>query len=425
MMMKRARTLAGRVAAGTVCGSVLLAPACAPGGSRVGDAPLGWEGATAADEERVWSMESLESVARWKTEEAPLFATVPDSMKETPPFLRALDSLGEAPPGVRQRYPAEGTFLPDGRVVLLYYVSEDLGADSILLHFVDPGSGEETFVPAPKGADDRFLEWVHFDLVTHDGSIILMGDNQPTLSGRRGEDIWVADYDGRFIASPSSTHFEGMLLGVFRDRSLAVLVDAGDTNAMILSSVMAFDPAGSGNHPADGRAGEVLVTTAMPRDPASASIRAPSGLPYPVHTTAVAGDTIWLMPTEKPELYAVDRSGNVVLKVEWEAGDRSIPPGMSDLVEGLERFPAALQLMVGADGLIYVERLVLVDGRPVRDEEWLVFSPAGELVARLDIGGRFPSFSVLAFGDGALVAVAEDEDTGLQRVEVYSFGKPG
>lgn len=403
-------TVVARVAAGTVCGSVLLAAACERGDSRVEDAPLGWEGSTGADEERVWSRESLESAARWRVEEEPLFELVPDSVEE-------------APTGRRQRYPAEATVLPDGRVVLVYYVGEELEPDSILLHMFDPASGEETLVPAPKGDDGQSLEWVHFDLVTRGGNMVLMGNNQPALSRRRGEDIWLADHEGRFIGPPSSTLIEGTLLGVFQDQSLAVMVESGETSTMILSSVVVIHPVRAGDDPADARAEEVLVTTAMPRDPGSASPRAPLWLVPPIFTSAMSGDTIWLMPTDKPELYAVDRSGNIVLKVEWEAGDRSIPPGAPDFWQGADRYPAARGITIGADGLIYVEPVTVLEGRLVRGLEWLVFSPAGDLVARLEVGRGFPSFNVLAFGDGALVAVVENEETGLNHVEVYRFSK--
>lgn len=360
----------------------------------------------------MWSRESLESAARWKVEEAPLFELVPDSVEEQ--F-----------PGAGQPYPSEATFLPDGRVVLYYYVGDYTASDSILLRILDPASGEETLVPAPKGDDGQSLMWVHFDLVSRDGGIILMGDNQPALSRRRGEDIWLADREGRFIGPPSSTHIEGTFFGAFSDQSLAVMVESGETNTMFLTSATVVHPVKAGDDPADARAEEVLVTTAMPREPARASGSAPSWIPRPAFTSAMSGDTVWLIPTEKPELYAVDRSGNVVLKVEWEAGDRSVPPGAPDFWEGADRFPAAAGLTAGADGLVYVEKYAVLEGRPVRDSEWLVFSPAGELVARLDVPGRFPSFRVLAFGDGALVATAWQEDTGLRHVVVYRFSKSG
>ena len=44
-------------------------------------------------------------------------------------------------------------------------------------------------------------------------------------------------------------------------------------------------------------------------------------------------------------------------------------------------------------------------------------------MGRLDVPGRFPSFRVLAFGDGVLVARARDEETGVQGVRVYRFSK--
>lgn len=393
-------------------GLILIASACDRGDSRVVDVPLGWDGATEADAVRKWSRKSVESVPRWKVEESPLVERVPHAVEA-------------ALTGTEQRYPSDATFLPDGRIVLYYYVSDYSEPDSILLRILDPESGEETRIPAPKGDNGRSLEWVHFDLATRDGCIVLMGDNQPALSRRQGEDIWWADGDGRFIGSPSSTHIEGTLLGVFRDQSLAVMGYSVMMDTMFLSPATVVYPVKAGHDPADARAEEVLVTTAMPRDRAGASRSAPSWIPRPAFTSGMSGDTIWLMPTERPELYAVDRSGNVVLKVEWDAGDRSIPPGAPEFWEGADRFPAAVSLMVGADGLIYIEKVAVLEGRPVRDAEWLVFSPAGELMARLDVGGRFPSFDVLAFGDGALVATVWDEDTSLTHVNVYRFRKSG
>ena len=92
-------------------------------------------------------------------------------------------------------------------------------------------------------------------------------------------------------------------------------------------------------------------------------------------------------------------------------------------MDAVERFPAAPGLKVGTDGLIYVERAFLLDGRPARGLEWLVFTPAGELVARLDVPGRFPDFLVMAFGDGSLVAKTRPAETGLSTVQVYRFRK--
>ena len=64
-------------------------------------------------------------------------------------------------------------------------------------------------------------------------------------------------------------------------------------------------------------------------------------------------------------------------------------------------------------------------GKAVRcgGPEWLVFGPAGELLARLDVPGRFPSTEVLAFGDGAVVARTRNEETGVQEIRVYAIRK--
>ena len=67
----------------------------------------------------------------------------------------------------------------------------------------------------------------------------------------------------------------------------------------------------------------------------------------------MAGDTIWIVPTERPELVAVARSGEVLLLVEWEAGDRTIPAEVG-IVRGVieERIgDSARQFVVDTWGL--------------------------------------------------------------------------
>ena len=403
------RTRDFRAVAAVGWGLVLTA-ACHGGDVRVGETPLGWGGTTEAREVRLWTAESLEAATRWRVGEEPVFELVPDSAENR--FT-----------GMEQRYASEATFMPDGRVFVLYALDNTIELDSLLLHIFDPASGEETRIPAPRGEEGQTLRWVHFDLALHDGNILLMGNNQPALSRRRGEDIWRVDRRGRFNTPPSHTNISGNLLGIFPDRSLVLTWPSGATDTTIVWSTTAVDPIEAGDDPSDSHGQEVLFTTAIPRDPTNAhEVTLPlAHLPY--RTAAVSGDTIWVVPTEKPELLAVHRSGSIVLRVEWDAGDRSIPAGAPPVWEGMDRFPATTDLMVGADGLIYIERVAVLEGRPMRGPEWLVFSPAGELVARLDAPGRFPSFDVLAFGDGALVARARDEETGLQEVRVYRFSK--
>ena len=391
-------------------GLVLAAAACDGRDVRVGEAPLGWGGTIEAREVRLWTAESLESAPRWRVGDEPVFEVVPDSVRVM---------FG----GMEQRYANAATFIPDGRVVVLYSLSGVLDPDSLLLHILDPASGEETRIPAPRGEEDQPLKWVHFQLAFHDGEILLMGDNQPPLSRRQGADVWRADEGGRFTGPPSHTDISGALLGIFPDGSLVLMGHSGTTDTTLVRSVTTVEPIEAGDDPSDSRGREQMFTTAVPRDPnipQAVSMRFAHQARY---TTGVSGDTIWIVPTEKPELLAVHRSGRILLKVEWDAGDRSVPAGAPPAWEGIDRFPATTDLHVGSDGLIYVERVAVREGRPMRGLEWLVFSPAGELMGRLDVPGRFPSFRVLAFGDGALVARARDEETGVQGVRVYRFSK--
>ena len=190
-----------------------------------------------------------------------------------------------------------------------------------------------------------------------------------------------------------------------------------------IGPVLLVEPVPEGMPLAQAGRPQPVFEVAVARDPAA---------DYPVHffwahdprwATAVAGDTIWTIPTERPELVGVHRSGEVLLKVEWEAGDRTIPADASDEVRkalrGLERFPAARRLLVGTSGLVHVQRVVWRGGRPHIGPEWLVFSPAGELVARLDIP---PRLDVLAFGPGSLVVKARSE-AGVVEIRVHMLKK--
>lgn len=59
---------------------------------------------------------------------------------------------------------------------------------------------------------------------------------------------------------------------------------------------------------------------------------------------------------------------------------------------------------------------------PVMGPEWLVFSPAGELVARFEL--PMERWAVSAFGVGSLVAMGINAETGLQEIRVYDIRKP-
>lgn len=394
---------AARTAVATIWGSLVLTPACDAGNPRAEETPLGWGGSTEAREVRHWSMASLDSAAWWRVEEAPLFELVPDSVEH---FT-----------GMGQRFASDAVFLPDGRVVVLYGIT---WPDSILLHILDPANGEEIPVPAPRGESGQSLDWGHFGIAPRNGGFILLGDNLPVMDPRRELHVWEADGEGRFMGRPSYIGFSARLVGTLPDRSLVVTARSGVTDSTIVWTTMAVTPLEAGEDSGEGQPEEVLFDTAVPRSPASAYDVIAKGAHLPWFASTVSGDTIWVIPTEKPELFAVHRSGRIALKVEWEAGDRSVPPGASDSGVEVDRFPAARGLKAGADGLIYVERGIPRDRRPVRDE-WLVFSPLGELVARLEVPGRFPYFHAMAFGDGAVAAVTTNEETGRQKVRVYRF----
>ena len=371
--------------------SAVAIPGCSPDGSDAGVVPLGFGGPIEAEVVRHWSSERMAEVPRWTAAESPEFVLVEDSLSR--------QSVTDA------------VVLSDGSVVLAYGAD---ASDSILLHLLDPASGEETGIAPPKDADGESLHWGHSFLGTHDGNIILMVDNlsweerrtRRWTGGRLGTHVWYADRDGDF-RRPSS-YIEAMggeLLGVFPDGSLVVALSGEWADTTAVYSATLFRPM------EDAAAREVLpFAVAAPMDPTG---MVPAWAHLPSRASAVAGDTVWTVPTENPELLAVHRSGGVLLKVEWEAGDRSFPPTASEtwdhaIWDGAERFPAAIYLMIGTDGLIYVRRW--------SGPEWLVFSPAGDLMARLELSW---GWRVLAFGDRSVVTESRNQATGLREVRVH------
>ena len=372
-----------------------MSPGCSTGETEMGDAPLGWGDPVDAGVARHFSGESIEQAPRWTAAESPRFVLVSEP--------------------VRQRSVDKAAVLPDGRVVLVYSVSR---SDSTLLHFFDPASGEEARTIAPKGPDGETLAWGHSFVAIHDRDIILMVDNRPRAR-RGGADIWYADRIGDLTQPASYVGNNGALVGVFPDGSLVTMPHSRLADTTFVFSVVAVRPAPAGAEPSDSLAETLPFTVAAPADPAG--FYTPPWGHLPDRASAVAGDTIWIVPTERPELLAVHRSGRVLLKVGWEAGDRSISPAADGIWAGAERFPAAVVLRIGTDGLIYVQRWAARNDVPYPGPEWLVFSPIGELVARLDIplGWR-----VLAFGNRAVVVGVTSAETGLGEVRVYGL-EPG
>lgn len=383
---------------------VLLWAACSPGG----DDPLGWGEPVEAREVRQWSRESLDAAPRWNVAETPTLVIVPDSVESV-----EYGSSGEIIMRTEhQRYTAGAAFLPDGRVVLRYATSP---SDSILLHLLDPATGRETRVRAPTGADGQRLRWSEFGMDRHGRGIVLVGNNRPwEEEPRSGADVWFADETGAFVHPRSHVTTSGVLVGALGDGSLVFAGDSEESDSLFIKRILAVRPVRADAEPSPHHRAETLFTTAVRRD----SDGRPGSQPI-FTTTAVAENTIWIVPTERPELWAVRPSGDVELKVEWEAGDRSAPPRTPGPLEQEESPPAAAFVRIGLDGLIYVQLWTVLDGRSVPGPEWLVFTPKGELAARLQVPVEWSW--VYAFGEESLVAVGTNEATGLREVRVYGI----
>lgn len=394
------------------CGLGLFSWGCTGPGPEA-DAPLGW-GPVDAREVRTWPQETLDAAPRWRVAQDPEYSMVLDSVRHV---------YGEHVV-VRERRVSQGFFLPEGRVALLSSPGE-IPPESPLLQLVDRAGGDVARIPPPRSDTGLSRRWESFIMaVTAEQGLVFVGNNfgYPQAvwqMGREGQDVWYADRDGRFTRPPSYIDMMfAVLLGILPDGSLVMSRSAGPRDTTVVFEIVSVRPTGSSLQGAEGQQPEVLFRVADPRGADGHEFSA-AWSPLRKSVTVVAGDTIWNVPTERPELVAVHRSGDVLLRVEWEAGDRSVPPeAESDYWKGAERFPAAAELLLGADGLLYVRRWEVMDGKyPVRGSEWLVFTKAGDLVARLDMSPHWPSARVLAFDhEAVLVRVSGDDRPGEVRI---------
>lgn len=382
--------------------ALLVSTGCAGDRTAVATTPLGWDGPVTSREERLWSRASIDSVPRW-------------TVAGEPSFVVARDSQGED----AQREFDEAAILADGRVAV-FFGPDSSTHEPILLQIVDPSSGEQFVVSAPTGEDGESLNWSHFGMFAHQGGLVLSGNNMSDYDTGY-QDIWYLDREGQLVRPPFTAP-SGGVLGLFPDGSLVVAgtIEPGSVDARLVSTIMSVPAAEAGNEPISAHEPELLFLTAIPRDPTMPyRYNYPAGFAhFPWHTSGVAGDTIWTVPTERPELLAVDRAGEVLLKVQWETEDRTIPPEADAFGRGAERYPAARSLEIGTDGLIHVQETIVRDGYLVGSPEWLVFSPVGELLARLVIpGGQ----DVLALGDGVVVTTGMNEVSGAGEVYYYEL----
>ena len=140
--------------------------------------------------------------------------------------------------------------------------------------------------------------------VTVAEKFVLVGDNADYRVRRTGLDVWYADRDGRFMRPPSYVEVDGGLLGPLADGSLAMWTspEIGDTT--IVTEIVSARVTEGQSRVADGEQAEVLFRIANPKDPHRYDIPA-SWTSHPARVTVVAGDTIWVIPTERPELLAV------------------------------------------------------------------------------------------------------------------------
>jgi len=272
---------------------------------------------------------------------------------------------------------------------------------------------------------DEAPRWSVAKPPAHGGGVVGIGSREDEWGRDATVGVWFASADGEFERPASRVEHVGPLVGAFPDGSLVASGGfTGATDTTLISPTVWVRPVPEGTPLSRADAPKLIFETAVARDPVA---------DYPVHffwahdprrATGVAGDTVWTVPSDRPELVGVHRSGEVLLRVEWEAGDRTIPADISERVREqlreLERIPAARRLLVGTDGLVHVQRVEWRGGGPRIGPEWLVFGPTGAIVARLEIPRRL---EVLAFGRGMVVARTRNADDVVE-IGVHRLEKP-
>ena len=332
-----------------------------------------------------------------------------------------------------QRQALAATVFPDGEVLLLLAGPAETRvimtdpALRRLMDVADPGRMRHDSIPPMQAGWGR--PWAEGGRLARSGEEAVLAGwplDGPFNRGLTDLELIYLGPEGRRTRPPVRiAALEGTLLGAFSDGSLLMTVASLDEFSPVADTVASvpFRVA----RPRQGSEGardtvdlRVLFTAGLrtARGGRGGEMRRISGSHEAWTKATTSGDTVWIVPSERPELVALDLSGDVLLRVEWEAGDRSVPPGNEDLWK-LARHPAAAAVIAGADGQVFVQRIVVRDGRPVQGPEWLVFGTAGDLIARLDIP---TSLRVLAFGPGTVLVVATAEG-GHREVRLHALGR--
>ena len=402
-----------------VLGWMLLSFACSGGGQApvasrpAGTGPLGWRGPVEALEVRRWTARSIEEAQQWRLAEAAVGVLAVDSVHSPgQPSYRPSVGSGVIFPG-RQLLIALSS--PNGRTEILAVES------AMLLQAARRTPPPRTTGVWPRMWSEGARLYLIGDEAVASGDLLDMG---PPVVGLGIEEVLYLGPDGR-LTRPVA-HVDpgaGRLVGALRDGTLLYWncceAVASDTT-VVASYLLAHPTAATNRGGTEPTRRETVFTVAAPRDPEARDARPRDYRWLSPATAGVWGDTIWVVPSERPELVALDRSGEVLLRVDWAAGRRVIPSESRQSWGGLERFPAASALFVGTDGLVYVQLWTLGGGRPARGPGWLVFGPAGELVARLEIPR---SVTVLAFGAGS-VLVTQATAAGLREIRLHAIDRP-
>ena len=370
--------------------------------------PLGLRGPTEARETRVWTTEAMEQVPRWTIADLPTATVVLGSVQ-----------LADGP--LVQMNVISGSMFGNGRVLLLVHYPtgphQVVATTSTLEPFrLSPSDGQDAMPVAGEHFGAR--KWVHGHGVLIGDEVVVAGN--PPGNARYKEVVYL-DSQSRLTRPPARIEGPpGRVLGAFRDGSVlfwAPRYRFAATDTLVTISILSARPIPESGGASGSAAPREFLTFATPRQMGISFPRPRSPHYLPLLRFGVNGDTVWTVPTDRPELLAVHRSGEILLRVKWESGDRSLPVELRGAHDwgGLERFPAVSKLLIGTDGLVYVQLWAVRNGRLTNGREWLVFDTTGELVSRVETPR---GFHVTAFGKGSVLGTGRNA-AGANDVRIY------
>lgn len=303
----------------------------------------------------------------------------------------------------------------------------------------------------PAGAPLRRVDFPHpsgvmlgiADLMVHQDTVLVVGrwagaGSNPPIT------LWLATADGNLAEAGT---LPDDLSGVVGMLDGGALVAFGKTERSLAAlrrvAVVVLDEDGWRAPGQEAAGGDTIADMAFIAGESNGY--SPLWLTTPYQTAATGSDRVWLVVDSLAEAASFDADGNVVDRIRWPTGDRTVPDtaklalqrstvaareragedsvGIARSIAILESraeanpYAAVAELREGPGGKVYI-RSNHVEGYPRPSPNWLVIDRSGAPAFRIELSD---SVSVRAFGDDAVVVrFLSDPESELRLVRMTS-----